>query len=147
MAFSEHAVDYYGDHIFTTVTASASVVDKWMDYFPQSLIDFLGYKRFTFVGKEVMNDAHKLKNDYGLVVGHCEDVAHWAAANYGGEEDYRRFGLKRLVLKYLKKELEKPLKITLSRWEFKKLSYQQMKYACLDAFFSIKLGEFLSKAT
>ncbi|KAJ6979880.1 hypothetical protein NC653_027884 [Populus alba x Populus x berolinensis] len=191
-------VEYYGDHIFTTVTKSASVVDRWIDqimhvyqsklsnliigldtewflpaypgdyqkiailqlcvgrrclifqlchadYFPQSLIDFLGNKKYTFVGKEVRNDASKLMNDYGLNVGHCRDVAYWAASKHGGEEDFKKFGLKRLVLRFLKKELEKPLKITLSRWDRKELNYQQIKYACLDAFVSFKLGELLSK--
>ncbi|KAI9385792.1 hypothetical protein POPTR_011G116000v4 [Populus trichocarpa] len=198
MACSRCDVEYYGDHIFTTVTKSASAVDRWIDqimyvyqsklskliigldtewflpaypgdyqkiailqlcvgrrclifqlchadYFPRSLIDFLGNEKYTFVGKEVRNDAHKLMNDYGLNVGHCRDVAYWAASKHGGEEDFRKFGLKRLVLRFLKKELEKPLKITLSRWDRKKLDYQQIKYACLDAFVSFKLGELLSK--
>jgi hypothetical protein len=31
MACSRCDVEYYGDHIFTTVTKSASAVDRWID--------------------------------------------------------------------------------------------------------------------
>ncbi|KAF2321810.1 hypothetical protein GH714_002910 [Hevea brasiliensis] len=135
---SIHDIQYYGDHIFTTVTAAAVVVDEWIantmhihkrelselliavdtewcmptpltlngaclpnqmdtnklpsfnhvgkrclifqlyhaDDIPPSLIQFLGNKKFKFVGKRVWNDACKLFEDYELLVAHTKDVGY-----------------------------------------------------------------------
>ncbi|XP_021640522.2 uncharacterized protein LOC110635478 [Hevea brasiliensis] len=43
---------------------------------PPSLIQFLGHKKFKFVGKEVRNDAYKLFENYKLHVAHTKDVAY-----------------------------------------------------------------------
>ncbi|KAJ9188895.1 hypothetical protein P3X46_000250 [Hevea brasiliensis] len=194
---SSHNIQFYGDHIFTTVTPSAAIVDEWIantrriyrrklskllvgldtewclpaqpggyqkvaiiqlcvgkrclifqlyhaDYIPQSLIRFLGNKKFTFVGKEVQNDADKLFQDYKLHVAHTKDVGYWAAKKYDDSE-YRRMGLKALVSDLLQKVIPKPRQITLSRWNAKNLRVEQIEYACLDAFVSFELGLLLSK--
>ncbi|KAF2321825.1 hypothetical protein GH714_002977 [Hevea brasiliensis] len=167
---SIHDIQYYGDHIFTTVTATAAVVDEWIantmhihkrklnklligldtewcmptephghqqvaiiqlcvgkrclifqlyhaDNIPPSLIQFLGNKKFKFVGKEVHNDADKLFEDYELHVAHTKDVESDSQAK----------------------------KITMSEWNAKELTIEQIEYACLDAFVSLELGIFLSK--
>ncbi|KAJ9178165.1 hypothetical protein P3X46_010074 [Hevea brasiliensis] len=194
---SIHDIQYYGDHIFTTVTATAAVVDEWIantmhihkrklsklligldtewcmptephghqqvaiiqlcvgkrclifqlyhaDNIPPSLIQFLGNKKFKFVGKEVHNDADKLFEDYELHVAHTKDVGYWAANKYHNT-DYRRMGLKALVLDLLQKVIPKPKEITMSEWNAKELTIEQIEYACLDAFVSLELGIFLSK--
>ncbi|KAF2300527.1 hypothetical protein GH714_013947 [Hevea brasiliensis] len=188
---SSHNIQFYGDHIFTTVTPSAAIVDEWIantrriyrrklskllvgldtewclpaqpggyqkvaiiqlcvgkrclifqlyhaDYIPQSLIRFLGNKKFTFVGKEVQNDADKLFQDYKLHVAHTKDVGYWAAKKYDYSE-YRGMGLKALVSDLLQKVIPKPRRITLSRWNAKNLRVEQIEYACLDAFVSFEL--------
>lgn len=193
------AVQYYADHIFTTVTAAAAVVDEWIantmhihkrklsklligldtewclptepnghqqvaiiqlcvgkrclifqlyhaDDIPQSLIQFLGNYKFRFIGKGVWNDADKLYEDYGLVVAHPKDVSYWAAKKYH-DRYYRKMGLKGLVLDLLGKVIPKPREITMSEWNTKELTIEQIEYACLDAFVSLELGICLSKLT
>ncbi|KAL9416915.1 hypothetical protein AB3S75_039990 [Citrus x aurantiifolia] len=114
------------------------------DRMPQSLVDFLENDKFTFVGKGIENDANKLYQDYGLNVARTMDVADMAAAKYDDEE-LKRFGLKRLVLKFLHVEMEKSKRITLSKWDVNKLSKQQIRYAAIDAFVSFKLAIELKK--
>ncbi|KAF2321852.1 hypothetical protein GH714_003080 [Hevea brasiliensis] len=188
---SIHDIQYYGDHIFTTVTAAAVVVDEWIantmhihkrelgelligldtewcmptepdghqqvaiiqlcvgkrclifqlyhaDDIPPSLIQFLGNKKFKFVGKGVWNDACKLFEDYELLVAHTKDVGYWAAKIYH-DRDYRKLGLKALVLDLLQKVIPKPREITMSEWNAKELTIEQIEYACLDAFVSLNL--------
>ncbi|KAF2321836.1 hypothetical protein GH714_003032 [Hevea brasiliensis] len=139
---SIHDIQYYGDHIFTTVTAAAVVVDEWIantmhihkrelselligldtEWYdiPPSLIQFLGNKKFKFVGKGVWNDACKLFEDYELLVAHTKDVGYWAAKKYH-DRDYRKLGLKALVLDLLQKVIPKPREITMSEWNAKGL--------------------------
>ncbi|KAJ4827357.1 hypothetical protein Tsubulata_051568 [Turnera subulata] len=201
-------VKFHGEHIDTTVTASAFVVDRWVanvlhkykselpnlivgldtewylpreqgDQYhkvdtkgnnhykvaiiqlcvhntcliyklchtwriPQSLITFLGNKDFTFVGKGVEDDARRLYKDYELYVANTRDVADWAASVYD-DANLERMGLKNLVLKFLDKELEKPRRIILSRWDATLLTSRQIQYACIDAFVSFELGFYLSQ--
>ncbi|KAF2321840.1 hypothetical protein GH714_003044 [Hevea brasiliensis] len=135
---SIHDIQYYGDHIFTTVTAAAVVVDEWIANtmhihehdIPPSLIQFLGNKKFKFVGKGVWNDACKLFEDYELLVAHTKDVGYLAAKKYH-DRDYRKLGLKALVLDLLQKVIPKPREITMSEWNAKELTIEQIEYACL----------------
>ena len=50
------------------------------------------------------------------------------------------------VREVLGKGVEKPKRITLSRWDNAWLSAAQVQYACLDAFLSWKIGESLLAA-
>ncbi|KAF2321807.1 hypothetical protein GH714_002898 [Hevea brasiliensis] len=59
--------------------------------------------------------------------------------------NYRMMGLKALVLDGLQKVIPKPREITMSEWNAKELTIEQIEYACLDAFVSLELGIFLSK--
>ncbi|KAJ9128591.1 hypothetical protein P3X46_034723 [Hevea brasiliensis] len=95
------------------------------DDIPPSLIQFLGHKKFKFVGKEVRNDAYKLFENYKLHVAHTKDVA--------------------FVLDGLQKVIPKPREITMSEWNAKELTIEQIEYACLDASVSLEHGIFLSK--
>ncbi|KAF2321845.1 hypothetical protein GH714_003057 [Hevea brasiliensis] len=110
---------------------------------PLSLIQFLGHKKFKFVGKEVRNDAYKLFENYKLHVAHTKDVAYWAPRKI--MTNYRMMGLKALVLDGLQKVIPKPREITMTEWNAKELTIEQIEYACLDAFVSLELGIFLSK--
>ncbi|KAF2321815.1 hypothetical protein GH714_002929 [Hevea brasiliensis] len=113
------------------------------DDIPPSLIQFLGNKKFKFVGKGVWNDACKLFEDYELLVAHTKDVGYLAAKKYH-DRDYRKLGLKALVLDLLQKVIPKPREITMSEWNAKELTIEQIEYACLDAFVSLELGIFLN---
>ncbi|XP_004288939.1 PREDICTED: Werner Syndrome-like exonuclease [Fragaria vesca subsp. vesca] len=116
---------------------------------PQSLIKFLGDENLTFVGKEVCGDVARLARQ-GLYVKCAMDVAYMAAEKYermAAEKykediykDYKSMGLKTLAMEFLNKEMEKDKKLTRSRWGNERLTYYQVKYACIDAFVSFQLG-------
>ncbi|KDP44091.1 hypothetical protein JCGZ_05558 [Jatropha curcas] len=105
------------------------------DSIPLSLINFLGDEKFTFVGKEVWNDANKRSEGYGVHVARTKDMGHWASEKYN-DRDIRKMGLKALVRQFLQKEIPKPKEITISEWNAKELRLEQIEYACLDAFVS-----------
>ncbi|XP_059668278.1 3'-5' exonuclease-like [Cornus florida] len=112
---------------------------------PQSLIDFLGNPNYTFVGVGIDSDVEKLTGDHGLVVATTVDLRGLAAAEYGLRE-LRNSGLKELARRVLGKELEKPRRITMSRWDNEWLTADQVQYACLDAFLSFEIGRCLNAA-
>lgn len=95
-----------------------------------------------FTGVKISADAKRLKEDYGLEVAHCTDVAAMAAEEFD-HKDFKRAGLKTLVEKLIGEEIQKPKNVTLSNWELKYLSCGQVQYACVDAYYSYKLGKFL----
>ncbi|KAJ4706996.1 Werner Syndrome-like exonuclease [Melia azedarach] len=111
---------------------------------PLSLVRFLGNRRITFVGKEVKNDARKLLEDYGLLVGNVRDVSEMAASKYNDKE-FLRLGLSKLVVQFLNVGMEKPKEITMSEWDKEELSDRQIQYAAIDGFVSFKLGFELMK--
>lgn len=111
---------------------------------PRTLIDFLGNKKFIFVGKEVKNDARKLFEDYQLYVANVMDVSKMAASKYNDKE-LRRLGLAALVAEFLPVWMEKPKDVTMSEWDQKELSEKQIQYAAIDGFASYRLGVELMK--
>ena len=112
------------------------------DTIPESLVHFLANPEFTFVGVGVKEDADKLLDDYKLGVGCTLDLAQTAAEKFQ-VPDFGRRGLKRLAMELIGKVMEKPKHVTLSEWDTKKLSYEQIEYASIDAYVSFELGMFL----
>ncbi|KAJ7976537.1 Werner Syndrome-like exonuclease [Quillaja saponaria] len=106
---------------------------------PQSLIDFLGNTNYTFVGVGIEPDVEKLLEDYGLSVATVVDVRVLAADKLGLRE-LRNAGLKALAMQVLGKEIEKPKRVTMSRWDNPWLNSQQVQYACIDAFVSFEIA-------
>ncbi|KAH6818665.1 hypothetical protein C2S51_002268 [Perilla frutescens var. frutescens] len=115
------------------------------DYIPDSLSDFLSleYNYVTFVGVGVKSDLEKLQSDYGIGGGASyEDLRALAAADCGREE-LKRAGLRELARAVLGKDVEKPQEVTLSRWDARWLTAEQVKYACVDAYLSYEIGRAL----
>ncbi|RZC87267.1 hypothetical protein C5167_029821 [Papaver somniferum] len=112
--------------------------DDDKDQVPYSLGKFLDDKRIIFVGSGIDQDARKLWVDWGLNIARSEELAGLAEYKLGGEGIYKA-GLKDLMLEVLGQDLPKPVGLTLSRWD-RLLSYNQIMYACLDAYASFKLG-------
>ncbi|KAJ6316876.1 hypothetical protein OIU78_020042 [Salix suchowensis] len=112
---------------------------------PQSLYAFLSDTTYTFVGVGIENDAKKLMDDHGLRVGNAVDLRGLAAEKLG-DLKWKNSGIKGLAREVLGKGVEKPKRITLSRWDNGWLSAAQVQYACLDAFLSWKIGESLLAA-
>jgi ribonuclease D len=108
---------------------------------PESLVAFLENRDNTFVGVGIKDDVKKLNRDYSLHVANFVELGSLAAKRLG--EHLRSAGLKRLALIVLGKDLEKPKKITMSRWNNLRLTPQQVQYACIDAFASFEIGKVL----
>ncbi|XP_060179949.1 3'-5' exonuclease-like [Lycium barbarum] len=110
------------------------------DAVPGYLIDFLGDPNFKFVGVGVMEDAKKLLRDHRLFVANTVDLNRLAYSVYG-EEVYGKMGLKRMAKEVLGKVMEKPLNVTLSKWDAEELCYEQVEYGAIDAFVSFEIGK------
>lgn len=110
---------------------------------PQLLADFLRDPRHVFVGVGIDEDVEKLLCDYGLGVANAVDLRPLAARELGREE-LGRAGLKTLAKEVLGREIQKPKRVSTSRWDHQFLSSLQVQYACLDAFVSLQIGEALN---
>ncbi|XP_058741771.1 3'-5' exonuclease-like [Vicia villosa] len=111
-------------------------------YVPDSLVAFLENQNNTFVGVGVGEDVEKLLRDYTLHVANFVKLCTLAAERLG--DHMKRVGLKTLALHVLGRGMEKPRKITMSKWNDLNLSPQQVRYACLDAFVSFEIGRVLN---
>ncbi|WOL15976.1 hypothetical protein Cni_G24758 [Canna indica] len=109
------------------------------DYTPQSLVDFLGDDRFTFVGAGVDGDAQRLQEDEELNVANTLDLRHLAVEKLG-RPDLRNAGLARLAEIVMDFRMHKPRRVTMSNWDQMYLTYDQISYACADAFISFEIG-------
>ncbi|XP_052176270.1 3'-5' exonuclease-like [Diospyros lotus] len=112
-------------------------------YIPQSLVDFLGNSSYTFVGVGIDGDVGKLSSDYDLVVERTFDLRDWAVDDYD-IPGLQNAGLKTLSSVVLGISVEKPREITMSRWDYRELSLEQVRYACTDAFLSFEIGRVLN---
>ncbi|XP_055817418.1 3'-5' exonuclease-like [Solanum dulcamara] len=110
---------------------------------PWRFRNFLNNDDYRFVGVGIEEDAKKLLNDYGIEVSNKVDLREWAAEELENE-NLRRFGLKKLVKQIVGIEIYKPKCVTLSAWDERWLSLDQICYACLDAYLSFEVGRLLS---
>ena len=93
----------------------------------------------------IEEDVEKLLEDYSLQVANFADL-RGLAENVLGEREMRNAGLKTLSARVLGVELEKPQKISRSRWDNVWLTAQQVQYACVDAFVSFEVGRILFRS-
>ncbi|KAL0339820.1 UNVERIFIED_CONTAM: hypothetical protein Sradi_4498800 [Sesamum radiatum] len=86
-------------------------------HIPESLVDFLSDEDFTFVGVGIKSDLEKLDKDYGIAGdAHAVELGKRAADEYDRKE-LKKAGLKGLSSFVLRRELEKPQRVTMSRWD------------------------------
>ncbi|KAJ6380727.1 hypothetical protein OIU77_029596 [Salix suchowensis] len=83
--------------------------------------------------------------DYDVSIGNAVDLRVLAAEKLGAVQ-WKNSGIKALVKEILGKQIEKPKRVTLSRWDNEWLTGDQVQYACLDAFLCYKIGESLYTA-
>ncbi|XP_043721144.1 Werner Syndrome-like exonuclease [Telopea speciosissima] len=114
----------------------------YADHIPNSLIDFLKNPNLRFVGVGIEGDVEKLLEDHELNVLNNLNLRSLAAKRLSMPE-LKSFGLKELTREVLGKEIGKPKKVTMSRWDAEWLTYDQVQYVCLDAFLSFKIGKSL----
>ncbi|CAA2971155.1 Werner Syndrome-like exonuclease [Olea europaea var. sylvestris] len=113
---------------------------------PPSLIDFLSNQNYTFVGIGIKADLEKLEEDYGFGFNaNNVDLRKLAADTYQMKE-LNNAGLKNLAKVVLGKEVNKPSRVTMSRWDYRWLKPDQVQYACVDAFVSFEIGRVLNAA-
>ncbi|KAF8398126.1 hypothetical protein HHK36_017051 [Tetracentron sinense] len=106
---------------------------------PSSLFQFLGNPNYTFTGVAIADDAKKLLKDYGLVVLKTLDLRDLAVRVFG-KTKYKKMGLKVLTRVVLEREIPKRKKDTLSNWNNFDLTYNQIKYACIDTYVSFEIA-------
>ncbi|XP_022015076.1 Werner syndrome ATP-dependent helicase homolog, partial [Helianthus annuus] len=111
-------------------------------YIPQSLVNFLRNPNYTFTVVGIKSDVGKLVEDYNLVVARIAELTTLAANAYGVRK-FKYAGLKSLTEEVLGKEVLKPKRITMSRWDNQWLTRPQVAYACIDAFLSFEIGRVL----
>ncbi|KAK4264439.1 hypothetical protein QN277_025618 [Acacia crassicarpa] len=108
------------------------------DDVPENLKKFLADPNFTFVGVQVKNDTKKLR-EYGLECGNnVVDVLDVAKRDW--PERFSLSGLKHLAKELVGLEMRKNKKVTMSDWHVRDLSYEQIEYACIDAYASYWIG-------
>ncbi|KAF8675812.1 hypothetical protein HU200_047302 [Digitaria exilis] len=109
------------------------------DRIPRALSEFLGDRGVRFVGVGVEADAERLSEDHELDVVNAVDL-RGLAAEVMGRPDLRQAGLRAVVDAVMGVNLVKPQRVTMSRWDASCLSYEQIRYACIDAFVSFEVG-------
>nr|CAB3477834.1 unnamed protein product [Digitaria exilis] len=102
---------------------------------PRALSQFLGDRGVRFVGA----DAERLTEDHELDVVNAVDL-RGLTAEVKGRPDLRQAGLRAVVDAVMGVNLVKPQRVTMSRWDASCLSYEQIRYACIDAFVSFEVG-------
>jgi ribonuclease D len=112
----------------------------YVDRIPASIRSFLADPGVLFVGIGVGEDVAKLGADYGLACAAPVDL-EGRCNDYLGHTGGRRLGLKGFAREVLGLAMEKPRSVTMSNWEKHDLEEAQIRYACIDAYVSYKLGE------
>jgi hypothetical protein len=106
---------------------------------PTSLLTFLANPNNRFVGVGIEADVEKLIEDYDMSVRNYVDLRN-LAAEVLDDRDLLRSGIKSLAERVLGKIVEKPQRITRSRWDNPWLNADQVKYATVDAYVSFEIG-------
>ncbi|KAL0453256.1 UNVERIFIED_CONTAM: hypothetical protein Slati_1303700 [Sesamum latifolium] len=114
------------------------------DDIPESLVDFLSNENYTFVGVNIDSDLDKLETDYDEIetVANTVDLRSLVAWRYR-RRDLLNAGLEELAKVVLRKEVEKPRGLTMSRWDSRWLTAAQVQCACIDAFMCFEIGRIL----
>ncbi|XP_021745660.1 Werner Syndrome-like exonuclease [Chenopodium quinoa] len=105
---------------------------------PKPLYDFLANEKNLFAGVGIRSDVEQLLIDYDLVVKNTVDLGHLAVEKVPGVR--KGMGLKELAKILMEVDVQKPKRVTLSRWDTEWLSYPQIQYACIDAFLSFEIA-------
>ncbi|EYU43503.1 hypothetical protein MIMGU_mgv1a023177mg, partial [Erythranthe guttata] len=101
------------------------------NFIPVSLHAFLADPRHTFYG--VLSKKTKIAD--------LNDLARLATINsHNRNGGYKYMGLKKMASAVIGKKMDKPLNVTLSKWDTVELDRDQIEYATIDAVVSYQLG-------
>jgi hypothetical protein len=104
------------------------------DAVPAALRRFLADERVVFVGYGVRSDCRKLEEQHGLEVARTVDLRSLAGM---GNTSMQRMAEEHLGWDGV---TTKPRKVGTSRWDARRLSKEQVQYACVDAYLSFRLA-------
>ena len=113
----------------------------YVDRVPASVRSLLADPGVWLVGIGVGEDAAKLAADYGLACAAPVDLESRCNDRLCRCAGGARLGLKGFAREVLGLVMEKPRGVTMSNWEKHDLDEAQIRYACIDAYVSYKLGE------
>ncbi|KQK09028.1 hypothetical protein BRADI_2g45630v3 [Brachypodium distachyon] len=109
------------------------------DYVPHQLAEFLANPDHCFVAVGVGGDEQRLREDCGIEVAYTMDLPE-VAADVLHRPKLRQSGLKTLAREVMGALIDKPKRVTLSDWSSEHLTWEQVRYACIDAFVSFDVG-------
>ncbi|PIN25009.1 hypothetical protein CDL12_02271 [Handroanthus impetiginosus] len=124
-----------------------------VDHHPEALLNFLHYEGYTFVGVGIFPDVKRLNDDHAIYIPEKNllDLRQLTVYNYCGPRDLREYkfhqtGLRELAEVVLEKEVEDlaPESVMLRRWDFRRLTSEQVRHACVKAFVSFEIGRVLN---
>uniref|UniRef100_A0A0E0CIX3 3'-5' exonuclease domain-containing protein n=1 Tax=Oryza meridionalis TaxID=40149 RepID=A0A0E0CIX3_9ORYZ len=101
---------------------------------PAALRRFLADERVVFVGYGVRSDCRKLEEQHGLEVARTVELRSLAGM---GNTSMQRMAEEHLGWDGV---TTKPRKVGTSRWDARRLSKEQVQYACVDAYLSFRLA-------
>ncbi|KAK3164981.1 hypothetical protein QOZ80_1AG0027370 [Eleusine coracana subsp. coracana] len=107
-----------------------------------ALGDFFACPDHRFAGVEVGGDFKRLYEDYGFEVTNTVELKS-VAAEVLCRPELKQAGLKTLTREVMGVLIDKPKRVTMSRWDAYRLSQEQVDYACIDAFTSYEVGRLL----
>ncbi|KAL5058102.1 hypothetical protein RYX36_029706 [Vicia faba] len=111
-------------------------------FIPDSLLTFLANPNNRFVGVGIKADVEKLLEDYNIIVTNFVDLRN-LAADVLNDREMLRTGIKSLAQRVIEKSVQKPKRVSMSRWDNVRLNAQQVKYATVDAFVSFEIARLL----
>ncbi|KAL6615739.1 hypothetical protein ACP70R_038009 [Stipagrostis hirtigluma subsp. patula] len=109
------------------------------DYVPDALRRFLASPDVCFCGLGVDDDAKLLSEDRGLKVANAVELATLAAETLSRPE-LRGAGFKTLAREVMGVCIYKPKRVRMSDWDERPLSWEQVQYACIDAYVFHEVG-------
>ncbi|XP_026437699.1 Werner Syndrome-like exonuclease [Papaver somniferum] len=112
--------------------------------FPKSLHRFLDDDNLRFVGVGIEDVAFRLENEFNLCVKRAVDLRDLVAEKYPRMEDefiqiLDLMELAKVVFRF--REIERPKDVSLSNWNQKYLTREQIMYAVVDPYVSSRIGD------
>ncbi|XP_051142544.1 3'-5' exonuclease-like [Andrographis paniculata] len=114
---------------------------------PNIFWNFLVNPNYKFVGIGIRSNLEKLEYDYDVELNvNSVDLRHLAAIECE-MNDLRFAGMTTLARVVLSKEVNRPRRVTMSRWDSESLTPLQVQFACISAYVSAKIGLALNADT
>ena len=101
---------------------------------PKTLVRIMGNDNIIKLGVGIMEDAKKIRDDFGVEVRGCVDLRHISDQL---RPNLRRNGLAGQAKAFLNVNMDKDWRIRVSNWEAEQLTKRQINYAANDALVAV----------